>query len=174
MTEADVEAVSDIRVRGWQTAYAGMVPRSFLDGMTVEDDARRRRAWFRDPRRRGFDLVADAGAGPVGWVSCGPYREAGAESRMSEAYGPAVRAGEVYALYVRPDLIGHGVGRALLDAVHDRAGAEGFGLVALWVLSGNRTARRFYERSGYALDGGEQRDAYGDVVLTELRYGRSL
>ncbi|MFE7132492.1 GNAT family N-acetyltransferase [Streptomyces sp. NPDC057638] len=164
MSEVDVEAVSAVRVRGWQTAYAGIVPQSYLDGMTVEDDARRRRAWFTDPRRRGTDLVADAGAGPVGWVSFGPWRPVDGEART----------GEVYALYVRPDLTGQGIGRALLDTVHERATAEGFATIALWVLAGNTGARRFYERAGYTADGGEQDDTYGDVVLREVRYRRPL
>ncbi|MEU9096873.1 GNAT family N-acetyltransferase [Streptomyces sp. NPDC048361] len=164
MTEADVEAVSAARVHGWQAAYAGLVPQPYLDGMTVEDDARRRRAWMSDPRRQGTDLVADAGAGPVGWVSAGPCRGATPESRTAE----------VYALYVRPDLIGQGVGSALLDAAHTYAKARGFDSVALWVLSGNTRARRFYEKAGYAADGGEQSDPYDGVVLTELRYTRGL
>ncbi|MCX5387246.1 GNAT family N-acetyltransferase [Streptomyces sp. NBC_00083] len=132
--------------------------------MTVEDDARRRRAWMSDPRRRGTDLVADNGAGAVGWVSVGPYRGA----------IPGARVGEVYALYVRPDLIGQGVGRALLDAAHISAKAQGFDSVALWVLGGNERARRFYERAGYVADGAEQSDTYDEVVLTELRYTRCV
>ncbi|MFJ6699818.1 hypothetical protein ACIQM4_27640 [Streptomyces sp. NPDC091272] len=36
MDAADVEAVSTIRVRGWQAAYAGIVPQTYLDAMTVE------------------------------------------------------------------------------------------------------------------------------------------
>ncbi|MET9365053.1 GNAT family N-acetyltransferase [Streptomyces sp. NPDC006632] len=164
MTGADVQAVSRVRVLGWRAAYAGLVPQPYLDGMSVEDDARQRRAWMSDPRRQGSDLVADAGAGPVGWVSVGPYRGATPESRV----------GEVYALYVRPDLIGQGIGRALLDTAHACAKARGFGTVALWVLGGNEGARRFYEKAGYVADGEEQSDTYDDVELTELRYTRSI
>ncbi|MFI1279253.1 hypothetical protein ACH4U5_00520 [Streptomyces sp. NPDC020858] len=43
MTEADVPAVSAVRVTGWQAAYAGIVPQTFLDAMTVEADAQQRR-----------------------------------------------------------------------------------------------------------------------------------
>ncbi|MDX2643250.1 hypothetical protein PV341_06605 [Streptomyces sp. PA03-1a] len=39
----DVDAVSTIRVRGRQAAYAGIVPRSYLDAMNVEEDAVLRR-----------------------------------------------------------------------------------------------------------------------------------
>lgn len=164
MREADVDAVSAVRVRGWQSAYAGIVPQGYLDAMTVEGDARRRRAWFADPLRKSTELVAlDADGALVGWISSGPYRGS------AEA-----RTGEVYALYVRPDRIGRGVGRALLGVVHARMAAQRFEALALWVLDDNRQARGFYERAGYRPDGATQEDDYGDVALTELRYRRPL
>jgi len=161
MNEADIEAVSEIRVRGWRSAYADIVPGAYLDAMTVESDAEQRRKWFRDPRRRSTDLVAaDAGV-PVGWLCFGPYR-----GELPGSGG----AGEIHALYVRPELTGHGIGRALLAEAHARMGHQGLRAVALWVLQDNRRARRFYERIGYRADGATQDDVYDDVTLTELRY----
>ncbi|MER5730661.1 GNAT family N-acetyltransferase [Streptomyces sp. NPDC002138] len=173
MSEGDIEAVSAIRVRGWRSAYTGIVPQTYLDAMTPEEDAVKRREWFSHPLRQSTDLVALApGGGPrqdsgevVGWVSFGPYR-----GRVSGAG----RAAEVYALYVRPDLIGRGVGRTLLGEVHSRLAGQRFQTSALWVLGDNQQARRFYERAGYQLDGGAQDDVYDDVTLTELRYRRPL
>ncbi|WP_260610190.1 GNAT family N-acetyltransferase [Streptomyces sp. WAC06614] len=164
MTEADVDAVSGIRVRGWQAAYVGLVPQAYLDGMTVEDDARLRRARCTDPGATACDLVADDGNGPLGWASYGPYRGEGVPGGV----------GELYALYVRPDVIGQGVGRTLLAAVQQRAVPAGFGSLALWVLRDNTRARRFYEAAGYTADGGEQSDDYDGVALTEVRYRRPL
>ncbi|MFG2340155.1 GNAT family N-acetyltransferase [Streptomyces yangpuensis] len=165
MDEADIEAVSAIRVRGWQAAYAGIVPRSYLDAMTVEEDADRRRQWFSRPGRESRDLVAVGDRGPVGWVCFGPHR--------GGIPGDG-RVGEVYALYVAPDLIGTGVGRELLDEAHAAMKGGGFETSALWVLQDNRRARRFYERAGYRADGGTQDDVYDDVTLSELRYRRVL
>ncbi|MFJ8312097.1 MULTISPECIES: GNAT family N-acetyltransferase [unclassified Streptomyces] len=165
MNEADIEAVSAIRVAGWQSAYAGIVPEAYLNAMTVEHDARERREWFSNPRRKSTDLLAvDAGL-PVGWISFGPYR--------GQAPG-LERAAEVYALYIRPELIGQGIGRTLLSETHARMAAEPFQSSALWVLSENENARRFYERAGYEADGGAQDDAYDATTLTELRYRRAL
>ncbi|MER7733081.1 GNAT family N-acetyltransferase [Streptomyces erythrochromogenes] len=166
MEEADIEAVSAVRVRGWQAAYAGVVPQDHLDAMTVEDDAARRRQWFRSPGRESADLVAVGGHGPVGWVCFGPAR--------GEVSGVAGRVGEVYALYVAPDLIGTGVGRALLGEAHASMKGRGFETSALWVLQDNLRARRFYERAGYRADGATQDDVYDDVTLCELRYRRGL
>ncbi|MFJ3727222.1 GNAT family N-acetyltransferase [Streptomyces sp. NPDC090045] len=165
MDGADIEAVSTIRVRGWQAAYAGIVPRTYLDAMTVEDDAGRRRQWFSQPLRESVDLVAVGDRGPVGWVCFGP---------CSGELPGARRAGEVYALYVSPDLIGRGIGRGLLGEAHTRMQDQGFATSALWVLRDNQRSRRFYERAGYAADGATQDDVYDGITLSELRYRRAL
>ncbi|MFE2876171.1 GNAT family N-acetyltransferase [Streptomyces roseus] len=165
MEAADIEAVSAIRVRGWRAAYAGIVPGTYLDAMTVEADAGLRRESFSRPGRTSRDLVAVDDRGPVGWICFGPWR--------GEMPGPG-RVGEVYALYVLPDLIGRGLGRALLGGAHARMKGHGFEASALWVLGDNAGARRFYERTGYQADGAAQDDVYDGVTLRELRYRRAL
>jgi GNAT superfamily N-acetyltransferase len=47
---------------------------------------------------------------------------------------------------------GHGVGRALMDAVERWARGKGHRFITLNVFSTNDRARRFYERSGYVPD----------------------
>lgn len=51
-------------------------------------------------------------------------------------------------LYADPDLRGHGVGRALIEAVYSRADAEGAPQVYWLTQEGNETARRLYDRIG--------------------------
>jgi hypothetical protein len=46
MTLADCDRVAEIRVRGWQSAYAGLMPQSYLDALSVTEDAARHRARF--------------------------------------------------------------------------------------------------------------------------------
>ncbi|MGX1886958.1 N-acetyltransferase family protein [Streptomyces sp. NPDC055287] len=163
MTEADVAVVSAIRVTGWKAAYAGIVPQSYLDRMTVEADTRQRRQHFR--KKGTTNLVAvDTHGGVVGWACYGPYR----------GTGTSTTAGELYALYAQSSLIGSGIGHALLEAVHTHALTLGFDLVLLWVLTDNTTARRFYERDGYVADGAVQADDYDGVSLSEVRYRRTL
>ncbi|MCB5166482.1 GNAT family N-acetyltransferase [Streptomyces bambusae] len=168
MGAADVEAVSGIRVRGWQAAYAGIVPQTYLDAMTVEEDAAGRREFFARPGRTARDLVAVDDGGPVGWICFGPWR-----GEIGEMPG-AGRTGEVYALYVAPERIGEGIGHRLLTEAHARMKDAGFDASALWVLDDNRPARRFYERAGYAPDGTTQDDVYDDLTLTERGYRRML
>ena len=44
----------------------------------------------------------------------------------------------------------------------------------LWVLADNPRARAFYEREGWALDGGEKTDQFLGVDVRELRYRRAM
>ncbi|MFI6058541.1 GNAT family N-acetyltransferase [Streptomyces sp. NPDC051286] len=165
MGEADIDAVAALRVRGWRSAYAGIIPQAFLDRMSAENDAQQRRAGFASSRGKVVDLVAvDEDDVPVGWVCFGPYR----------GETDAMDAGEVYALYVEPTLMGRGIGRALLDDVHRHASARRFATLQLWVLRDNSRARKFYAGAGYAADGAVESDMYGDTAVTELRYRRSM
>jgi GNAT superfamily N-acetyltransferase len=165
MTGADIEAVSTIRVRGWQTAYAGIVPQGCLDKLSVTRDAAERRKFFARSAGRVHNLVAESPEGElVGWASLGPYR--------SQEFPAGV--GELYALYAHPDRVGTGVGRALITAALDRGTELGWDRVLLWVLAENARARRFYSHAGFAPDGAETVDDYEGAQLRELRYARDL
>ncbi|MFB6812628.1 GNAT family N-acetyltransferase [Streptomyces sp. NPDC056387] len=164
MNEADIDTVSALRVRGWQAAYASLIPQDYLDAMSPGDDAQRRRARFASSRGSVWNLVAvDEDDVPIGWICFGPYRGA------TDAAAP----GEVYALYVEPSLTGRGIGRALLEAMHQHAEAQQFSTLLLWVLRDNARARRFYAAAGYVGDGAVARDVYGKTAVQEVRYRRS-
>ncbi|MFE1147827.1 GNAT family N-acetyltransferase [Streptomyces albidoflavus] len=167
MAVGDAAAVSAVRVAGWRAAYAGVIPGAYLDAMSVARDAALREERFAAGRAAGLcDLVAVGADGQVvGWACCGP--------RDTPGDGPGAGEGEVYALYVRPDLLGRGVGRALLDAVHEEAARRGWGTLVLWVVEANARARRFYEAAGYRADGGAQSEEYDGVAVREVRYRRA-
>ncbi|MFB7080964.1 GNAT family N-acetyltransferase [Streptomyces sp. NPDC056308] len=164
MTVDDCESVAKVRVRGWQAAYAGLVPQSYLDSMDVAEDAERRRGFF-DEGSTVVNVVAErAGLGVIGWGCYGPYREDG--GRLDR--------GELYAIYVLPEQIGTGAGRALMAKLLARAAADGFPDLALWVLRENAPARRFYERAGFLPDSAEESFEVDGVLVPELRYVRTL
>lgn len=169
MTEADIGAVGELHVRSWQSAYAGLVPQSHLDGLDVAEHTERRRRHFAAANGQVDNLVAEEAAGRVvGWATLGPYRsDEGEESVRTDD-------GEVYSLYLLPEQIGRGIGRALAEEVRRRAEVRGFGRLRLWVLEENTRARRFYERAGYAFDGGREPFTVGGVDVPEVRYTMAL
>ncbi|MFH9674253.1 GNAT family N-acetyltransferase [Streptomyces sp. NPDC017405] len=160
MALADCDRVSEIRVRGWQHAYRGLVPGPYLDALDVRADAGRRRERFARGDSPVANLVAERGGRVLGWAAVGPHREAGADPRDAE----------LYALYVDPAHLGGGIGRALLAASAERC--AGRARMFLWVLEGNAPARRFYERAGFRPDGAEDTFEASGVPVPELRYVR--
>lgn len=162
MALADCRAVAEIRVGGWRSAYAGLVPRSYLDAMDVAEDTERRRAMLLRPGNPVVNLVAERAGEILGWAAYGPYRDG--EVRTEDA--------ELYALYVRPGHWGGGVGAALLRTATDRCETAGHPRMLLWVLKGNARARRFYEHHGFSADGAEEPFEAAGVEVPEMRYAR--
>jgi GNAT superfamily N-acetyltransferase len=98
------------------------------------------RGWIRDV----------VGAGGT-WVAVDP---AGAIVGMM-----ALEPGVLDQLYVRPDRLGEGIGRQLLELAKDRS-PDGLSLYTFQV---NERARRFYERNGFAAEW------FGDGSINEER-----
>ncbi|AGS72764.1 GNAT family N-acetyltransferase [Streptomyces collinus] len=163
MELADCDRVAEIRIRGWQHAYRGLMPQSHLDRLSVARDAERHRARFGQGDGAVVNLVAERDGEVVGWAAHGPYRDDVA-GRTGDA--------ELYAIYVDPARTGTGVGRALLaEAVGQCAR---YSCMRLWVLKENASARRFYERAGFHADGAEEPYDVDGVPVPEVRYTRSL
>ncbi|WP_251022019.1 GNAT family N-acetyltransferase [Streptomyces sp. ISL-10] len=166
MTVDDCEAVAAVRVGGWRHAYAGLMPQSYLDAMSVEEDAVRRRRYPADGTEvtEVTDVVAERDGDVIGWGCFGPSRDEDAP----------LGACELYALYVLPERMSSGVGHALMAELTGRARASGFVRMQLWVLKENARARRFYERAGFVPDGAEEPFEVDGVAIPEVRYARRL
>lgn len=86
-------------------------------------------------------LVAREAGKVVGFASFHP--ETG-------GYADDVDRGIVENLYVVPDRRGEGIGSDLLAAAEERLFDRGCDVIALEVMAGNKRAREFYRRRGYA------------------------
>ncbi|MER6074153.1 GNAT family N-acetyltransferase [Streptomyces sp. NPDC001817] len=162
MDLADCDRVSEIRIRGWQHAYRGLMPQAYLDGLGVAADAERRRARFAQGDGSVVNLVAERAGEVLGWAAFGPYRDG--EVRTADA--------ELYAIYVDPAHLGRGCGGALLSASVEQCSS--YPRVLLWVLKENAAARRFYERAGFRPDGAEEPFDVDGVPVPEVRYVKEL
>ncbi len=146
----DAAALSALNVASWREAYADILPAAFLAVLGVADWEERLRKRIAEADAAQFTLVAWRGRSAVGYVSGGPVRDE-----------PPAAGGEVYAIYVRPDHWGRGVGAGLLGSAEARLTTSGFSRAMLWVFTRNAAARRFYERRGWRLEPGRaywQRD----------------
>jgi GNAT superfamily N-acetyltransferase len=161
----DALGVARVHVAGWQTGYAGLLPQQYLDGLSVEQRARRWQATIEAPDDRSLvTLVADADGHIAGWATAGRSRDDDAPAGT----------GELWGIYADPERWGDGVGHALHVAVVAALRAAGHADATLWVLDGNTRAIRFYERHGWVADGATKTDWRDDVRLDELRYRRDL
>lgn len=166
----DAPAIAALHIDAWRAAYRGLVPDAVLDGFSVAQRTERWRARLSAEPAPGpaaqRTWVVDDERGLAGFALAGPARD--------ESAPPPDGAGEVHAIYVRPDAVGRGYGGALFEhAVADLV-ERGFEPILVWVFEANGRARRFYERAGFQPDGARAPIDFGDgVIVPELRYRRS-
>lgn len=163
----DAEAIADAHIRGWQTAYRGLVPDAVLDGFSAE----RRIAWWNEELARPDSSteptttwVVEAPDGVAGFVYTGPARDG--------PVAPPAGAGEVFAIYLRPERRGQGYGRVLFAAATADLEQRGLTPLVVWVFEANPPARRFYEAAGFRADGARHAIDFDGVVVPEIRYVR--
>lgn len=166
----DARALAEVHVRSWRATYAGTVSSEALAAIDVEQRATLWAHRLEKPPPGRSVLVAELDGVLVGFVLVGPTPDAD--------HDPAGTS-QVLSLHVDPLVTGRGVGGLLLAAAVDALTRAGFGLATLWVVSGNKGARRFYERAGWASEGTARREALsvegetGEAV-TVVRYQRRL
>jgi GNAT superfamily N-acetyltransferase len=129
---ADARTLARLHVTCWRQTYPGIIPRSHLDALSIEEETE---GWHRALRRGDIVFVAERQGEPVGFASAGIARHARSEM------------GELYTLYVLREHQGAGVGRALFDACHFELAQRRLPGLMVWVLAAN-PARGFYRRLG--------------------------
>jgi GNAT superfamily N-acetyltransferase len=160
----DARSVAEVHVASWRHAYRGVLPGEYLDRLSVDD---REAIWldaFAHPDPKSGALVAETSGRIVGFASFGPSRDEDV----------ADGTGEVPAIYVEPAVLGTGVGRELFEAVTRGLRDAGFVRATLWVLEENASARRFYERAGWAWDGAVSTHMFDCANEPVVRYAVDL
>jgi GNAT superfamily N-acetyltransferase len=148
----DADDLGSVHVRAWQVGYRGLMEDEYLDGLSVTD---RQRTW-----REGL-------AQPL------PDRDVVVVEDPADGRDTPGR-GELWAINLEPEAWGRGLGAPLLAGAEQALRSRGCSTAHLWVLEGNARARRFYEREGWAPDGGDKDGTFGGRTLREVRYGRDL
>ena len=158
---SDAPAIAAIHVRAWQAAYRGLLSDDYLDGLSIPDREVKWRLALTAQRERQYALLAlGKRRRPAGFASGGPCQDKGASSET----------GEIYAIYVEPDVVGTGVGRELFARATGVLQVRGFTSATLWVLEANERARRFYEAAGWWADGSVTHERIDCQNLPTIRY----
>ena len=158
---SDAAACAEIHSRGWEAAYADIIPMEYI----AQKNAARPAAW---PGYIAGDLyayyVAVLEGKVVGFLS---LRQPEEQENLPEYYY------EVGALYLHPSVYRQGIGRQLMCFAEERAREKKKSAMMLWVLEDNAPSRRFYEACGYGPDGRTDICEYGRE-LAAVRYVKEI
>lgn len=127
------------------------------------DDLKRRRKNMR--KHRLPHLVADLAATVVGYAYAVPFRKR-----------PAYRFTLKHSIYVHPDHLHSGIGRALLPALVDACAAAGFRQLIGYIDAANAPSLRLHESLGFKQVGflpsvGYKLAHWTDVVMVQRSLG---
>ena len=159
MTVSDAKSVAEIHTLSWQFAYKGIVPQEFLDAIDVK---KREENWVRgiidDPSL--IRLVAkDDNQQSLGFI-CG---------LNCRDNNPQIDS-ELWAIYVDPDKIKHGIGKSLFNSFTAVLKNKNFSKMNVWVLEDNKIARNFYEKMGGKLSNHTKNIEIDGKKLIEVSY----
>ena len=159
---ADADAIAQIHVETWRTAYRGQISDAILDAQSVERRSLFWRERLTQPKGSVFVVEED---GIVGFCDLIPSRDSDAGQRI----------GEIAAIYVLSQHWRKGAGRALCDYALAEARQQGYESVTLWVLASNSIAKNFYEAMEFSLDGATKTEKASDGNnLHEIRFRRRV
>lgn len=155
-TADDATQIARVQVESWRTTYKGIVPDSFLDGMSYVERTKR---WQKISVEQTVFVAETDGGEIVGFSN-------GGRERQGKFAG---YDGELYAIYILQAYQGKGIGKQLTKAVVDSLLKKRFHSMLIRVLKDN-PAIYFYESIGGEKVGTAELDING-VKLTEIAYG---
>lgn len=160
----DALGIARVHVKGWQTAYAGLMPNEYLQSLSIEKRAQGWKKQLLNPEEGNKYFVANLNNEIVGWCTAGKCKDSDSTSEN----------GEIYGIYVQPEYIGKGIGTKLINATLLSLKHDGYTRATLWVLSSNERSKQWYKSRGWQPDGKSKIDDSRGFDLHELRYIRSL
>jgi L-amino acid N-acyltransferase len=155
--DADMPALRDL--------YNALIPTTTVAWTDSLQTLRDRRAWFRRQQRGGYPvLVAEAARELVGFAAYGSFRGSGK--------WPGYRHTVEHTIHVREDVHGCGVGRALLEALIERARIADVHVMVAAIDADNTGSIAFHERLGFVTvarmpEVGRKFDRWLDLVLMQ-------
>lgn len=156
-TPDDGRAIAEVRKETWAHTYSPWIP-DVVDNYDMDRATAMCAQWTRE--ENGHVTVATEGGSVVAFCASGPAND-------DDAKG----AGQVIAIYVKPDLHGKGIGGAMMKDALDWLAGSGYPECVLWVAEPGLRSRAFYEHVGFTKDEGATQPWR---TITIVRYRRPL
>jgi len=156
-TDDDLPVIRDL--------YNALIRTTTVAWSEVEQTLDDRKAWFDRQQERGHPvLVAEIDGDVVGFTAYGDFRGAGK--------WPGYRYTVEHTIHVDERMWRAGVGRALIDALTERARAAGMHVMVAAIDGDNVESIRFHERLGFSTvavmpEVGRKFDRWLDLVLVQ-------
>ncbi|WP_428427143.1 N-acetyltransferase family protein [Pararhizobium sp.] len=135
-TGDDLFMIAGVLVDTWRSTFRGLLADDFLDGMSREEQAMRHARRMGAPGVGYLVAVEPSTEEIIGFANFGPGRGTAPDTIH-----------EIYALYVRAEHQGFGIGTALVCSAARHCVEQGAKSLFAWVLASNPN-RQFYERLG--------------------------
>ena len=159
----DIHGMGRVYVDTWKAAYQGMIPKSYLDGLTYESWEERYRSRFSQMEGYHVAVLTD-GDRVIGVTSFTRTRD----RDLIET------CGEIVSIYVLQEYWHQGLGKMMLEWAVKELKKLGFTDCVLWTLEENHRAQRAYERFGFVRDGARQSQEFNGTPVWEIRYHMSI
>jgi ribosomal protein S18 acetylase RimI-like enzyme len=162
-TLRDAKAVAEVHAAAAKAAYKDILPDDQLSALApASREAKWREAIeYAEPQI----IVAELDGEVIGFVGF---------DRSRDPKTPAT-TGEIWALHIKPEHWGKGVGVALWDAAREGLEEEGCTSVTIWVPLRNDRAIRFIELAGFKREMKTAKTtAIGTVRIEEIRLKRDV
>ena len=154
---ADLPAIRDL--------YNALIPTTTVAWTEELETAEEREAWFAEQQRNGFPvLVAEDDGEVVGYAAYGWFR--------SDGRWPGYDLTVEHSIHVAESHWSQGVGRALVEALVERARQAGLHVIVAAVDADNADSIAFHERVGFTVvarmpEVGRKFDRWLDLVLLQ-------
>lgn len=158
-TAEDAALISRIIAHSWRGAYQELIDPVYLARLPEEYWLPSMRTWLASGRMYGY--IAEQNGWPVGCIVFGRGRD---EDHADW--------GEIVSLYILPEIMGHGVGSALLKDALAALREDGYNRVYLWAIADNERTLRFYSNHGFTQTNERVHYKIGSGEVTDIRLVR--
>ena len=154
-TMDDVKQISDIIIRGWNTAYKGLIDEKFLKNMDVNKISEN---WEKRILKNENIYVYKENDEILGVIMFGINDE---------------NLGEVYVLYIKPEEKRRGIGTKLLNFAKKELVKLKCKELVIWCLKGNEQGINFYKKMG-GKNMGERNEEVNGINVKEIGFKYKL